>query len=99
MNTFNADDRAPAGEIAFDGALTGAVSGVGWGDRYRFKTTSAGPISVNSTWDYTQKVDAFVAWLGPEAAPGRLVCLTAAPHALTRSCRAVPFFDFALGRA
>ena len=53
VNTFNADDRSPAGELAFDGSNTGVVSGAGWGDRYRFKTTSA-PLSMNSTWDYTQ---------------------------------------------
>lgn len=52
-NAFDADDRSPAGELAFDGANSGAVSGAGWGDRYRFKTTSA-PLSMSSTWDYTQ---------------------------------------------
>jgi hypothetical protein len=52
-NAFNADDRSPGGEIAFDGSSTGAVSGAGWGDRYRFRTTSA-PLSMSSTWDYTQ---------------------------------------------
>lgn len=52
-NSFNADDRSPAGELAFDGSPTGVVSGAGWGDHYRFKTTSA-PLTMNSTWDYTQ---------------------------------------------
>jgi len=52
VNTFNADDRSPAGELAFDGNDAGAVSGVGWGDRYRFRTTTA-PLSLDSAWDYT----------------------------------------------
>jgi len=47
-----ADDRSPAGELAFDGSNSGVVSGAGWGDRYRFKTTSA-PLRMSSTWDYT----------------------------------------------
>jgi len=54
VNTFNADDRSPAGELSFDGSNTGVVSGAGWGDHYRFKTTSA-PLSMSSTWDYTQQ--------------------------------------------
>jgi hypothetical protein len=52
-NAFNADDRAPAGELAFDGSNSGIVSGAGWGDRYRFVTTSA-PLSFASSWDYSQ---------------------------------------------
>lgn len=51
-NSMNADDRSPAGELTFDGSDTGVVSGAGWGDHYRFTTTSA-PLSMNSTWDYT----------------------------------------------
>ena len=51
-NAVNLDDRSPAGELAFDG-IDGPVSGAGWGDRYKFTTTSA-PLSLASTWDYTQ---------------------------------------------
>lgn len=51
-NAVNLDDRSPAGELSFDG-IDGAVSGAGWGDRYKFLTTSA-PLSIASSWDYTQ---------------------------------------------
>ncbi len=51
-----ADIRTPYGDIAWDGddnASSTVVSGVGWGDRYRFITT-AEPLTMNSTWDYSQ---------------------------------------------
>ncbi len=50
------DMRTPYGDIAWDGDenFPGTViSGIGWGDRYKFKTTSA-PLTRNSTWDYTE---------------------------------------------
>lgn len=51
------DARAPYGELLFDGAATpGAhsqIAGVGWGDRYRFVTTTA-PLSLNSHWTWNQ---------------------------------------------
>jgi len=53
---FNADTRTPYGDIAWDGdenAATTEVSGVGWGDRYRFITTTA-PLTMDSEWSYTE---------------------------------------------
>jgi len=53
---FGADTRTPYGDIAWDGdenAATTEVSGVGWGDRYRFTTTTA-PLTMNSEWSYTE---------------------------------------------
>lgn len=48
-----ADIRTPYGDLAWDGDDSEAViSGVGWGDRRKFRTTSA-PLSANSSWDYT----------------------------------------------
>lgn len=53
---FAADTRTPYGDIAWDGDENAAqtiVSGVGWGDRYRFVTTTA-PLTMNSEWTYTE---------------------------------------------
>jgi len=53
---YNADTRTPYGDIAWDGdenAGRTEVSGVGWGDRYRFITTTA-PLTMNSEWSYTE---------------------------------------------
>ncbi|MBX7116436.1 MAG: hypothetical protein K1X64_19080 [Myxococcaceae bacterium] len=52
-NAVNADTRAPYGELAFEGTA-GAIGGIGWGDKYRFTTTGAGPLTVASSWEYTQ---------------------------------------------
>lgn len=49
-----ADIRTPYGDLAWDGDGSDAViSGVGWGDRRKFRTTSA-PLTANSSWDYTE---------------------------------------------
>ena len=50
-NAVSADDRSPAGLLNFDGDVDSDVSGVGWGDRYKFKTTST-PESMSSSWTY-----------------------------------------------
>jgi hypothetical protein len=53
---LGADTRTPYGDIAWDGddnAGSTVVSGVGWGDRYKFITTTA-PLTMDSTWDYTE---------------------------------------------
>lgn len=52
-NAVRADTRAPYGDLAFEGTA-GDIGGLGWGDRYRFVTTGAGPATFASTWDYTQ---------------------------------------------
>ncbi len=52
----DADIRTPYGDIAWDGDEhlgSTVVSGLGWGDRYKFVTTSS-PLTMNSSWDYTQ---------------------------------------------
>jgi hypothetical protein len=51
-----ADTRTPYGDIAWDGddnAAGTTVSGVAWGDRYKFTTTSE-PLTMNSSWDYSE---------------------------------------------
>jgi|GEM_PF-1625626 len=53
---YEADTRTPYGDMAWDGDENWqdtVVSGVGWGDRYRFVTTTA-PLTMNSEWDYTE---------------------------------------------
>jgi hypothetical protein len=52
-NVINADTRTPYGDLAFEGT-PGAIGGLGWGDRYRFVTTSTGPVTQSTSWDYTQ---------------------------------------------
>lgn len=52
-NVVNADTRTPYGDLAFEGTA-GSIGGIGWGDRYRFVTTSTGPVTQATTWDYTQ---------------------------------------------
>lgn len=51
-----ADTRAPYGDMNFDGQADniGVVSGLGWGDLYKFRTTSDPPLSMLSTWDYSE---------------------------------------------
>jgi hypothetical protein len=53
-NAVAADTRAPYGDMAFEGSPDGDVEGVGWGDKFKFRTTSAGAVTPQSTWDYTQ---------------------------------------------
>jgi hypothetical protein len=49
------DTRAPYGELLFDGAATAGahsvIAGVGWGDRFKFVSTSA-PVTLNSEWTW-----------------------------------------------
>jgi hypothetical protein len=56
-NTVNADTRSPYGDLTWDGAAPGTagaqVSGVGWGDHYKFVSTKS-PVDMSSGWDYTQ---------------------------------------------
>jgi hypothetical protein len=49
-NVLDADDRSPYGDIRYDG-VESPISGLGWGDRYKFRTTSS-PVNFNSTWTY-----------------------------------------------
>jgi hypothetical protein len=55
--SLGADNRTPYGDLAWDGdenVSSTVIDGVGWGDRYRFITTTA-PLTMNSQWDYSQK--------------------------------------------
>jgi hypothetical protein len=45
------DSRAPYGELNIDGAGATDISGVGWGDRWQFRSTSA-PVTLDSTWTW-----------------------------------------------
>ena len=53
-NSIHADSRAPYGDMAFDGNASnpGDVSGIAWGDRYKFLTTNS-PVTMNSGWTWT----------------------------------------------
>jgi hypothetical protein len=50
---INADTRAPYGDLQWDGGLNSPVAGVGWGDRYKFRSL-ASPVTMASGWDYSQ---------------------------------------------
>lgn len=49
------DSRAPYGEMLFDGSASegahATIAGIGWGDRYKFTTTTA-PATYNSSWTW-----------------------------------------------
>jgi hypothetical protein len=62
-NALNADDRAPYGELKFDG-VEGAISGLGWGDQYKFRTTSSPVTLASTTWTYeaTNRVPHTMLW-------------------------------------
>jgi hypothetical protein len=63
-NAVAADTRAPYGDMAFEGMPGGDVEGVGWGDKFQFRTTGKGPVTPQSTWDYTapNRVPYALAW-------------------------------------
>ncbi len=50
-DSVNVDTRAPYGDLAWDG-IGGDVDGVGWGDRYKFRSLSS-PVTFASGWDYS----------------------------------------------
>ncbi|WP_426756586.1 hypothetical protein [Myxococcus sp. Y35] len=53
-DVIEADVRSPYGDILFDGDGNADISGVSWGDRYRFVTLGAGPMTRASGWDYRE---------------------------------------------
>ncbi len=53
VNTLFDDSRAPYGELNIDGVGAANISGVAWGDRWKFTSTSA-PLSLNSAWTWNQ---------------------------------------------
>ncbi|MBL8300697.1 MAG: hypothetical protein JNN30_20345 [Rhodanobacteraceae bacterium] len=54
-DAVDADSRAPYGELLFDGSASegahSVIAGVGWGDRYKFTTTTA-PVTYASGWTW-----------------------------------------------
>jgi hypothetical protein len=54
-NTLLDDARGPYGELLFDGAASegthSVIAGVGWGDRYKFATTTS-PVTYGSSWTW-----------------------------------------------
>lgn len=54
-NAIEADSRAPYGELLFDGSASegahSTIAGIGWGDRYKFQTTSS-PATYSSSWSW-----------------------------------------------
>ncbi len=45
------DSRAPYGELNIDGAGATDISGVGWGDRWQFNSTTV-PVTLDSAWTW-----------------------------------------------
>lgn len=71
-DAVRADTRSPYGDLQWDGGADADVSGVGWGDRHRFRSLGA-PISLASGWDYTQPntIPHVIEWAtGPDAEMG-----------------------------
>lgn len=56
-NRLRDDARGPYGEMMIDGAASAAarsfIAGVGWGDHYKFTTTTA-PVTLASEWTWNQ---------------------------------------------
>lgn len=54
-DTLLDDSRAPYGELLFDGAASegahSTIAGVGWGDRYKFTSTTS-PVTYGSSWTW-----------------------------------------------
>lgn len=55
VDALEDDTRAPYGEMLFDGAATAGahslIAGVGWGDRYKFASTTS-PVTLGSDWTW-----------------------------------------------
>jgi hypothetical protein len=55
VNALEDDSRAPYGELLFDGSDSegahSVIAGVGWGDRYKFASTS-NPVTYDSAWTW-----------------------------------------------
>lgn len=68
---MRSDIRGPYGDFDFDGngSANEAISGLGWGTKYKFRTTSA-PLSASSTWDYTQTNNIPYVWQWKDAGAG-----------------------------
>lgn len=73
-DAIHADNRSPAGLLHWDGGADGngtIVSGVGWGDRYKFQTTSA-PESRSSSWTYATPNTVPYVWMWSTASDSEM---------------------------
>lgn len=81
-NTVNADTRTPYGNLTFDGVANDStpVTGLAWGDAYRFTTTGTGAVTLQSAWDYSaaNTVPFASMWTGNDAEMGLVQTLTQA---------------------
>jgi hypothetical protein len=78
-----ADTRSPYGDVQWDGGGSTPVSGVGWGDRYRFSSLGA-PVSMASGWTYEDpnRVPYVIEWtVAPDAEMGLVQTETNEDHA------------------
>ena len=81
-NSNSADTRAPYGDLQWDGGANADVDGVGWGDHYKFRTTTT-PATLQSGWDYSQPntVPYVTMWVnGVDAEMGAVQTQTMAQH-------------------
>lgn len=62
VGTLNDDSRAPYGEMNIDGNGAAFVTGVAWADRYKFTSTGAGPVTLDSGWDWSVQNTTAVPW-------------------------------------
>ncbi|MCC6808282.1 MAG: hypothetical protein IT381_12740 [Deltaproteobacteria bacterium] len=77
-----ADSRSPYGDVDWDGGGGNDVSGVGWGDRNKFKSLQK-PVSLASGWDYSQPntVPYAMEWIdAPDAEMGLVQTQTFEQH-------------------
>jgi hypothetical protein len=73
VGTFFDDSRAPYGELNIDGDGSTDISGVAWGDRFKFTSTTA-PVTLNSdwTWNVANSIPYVKLWInGPLVMPNR----------------------------
>jgi len=63
-NVVNGDARSPYGDLLWDGDRRLDVDGVGWGDRYTFRTTGDGPVTMDSgfTYDEPNRIPHVIEW-------------------------------------
>jgi hypothetical protein len=81
-NVVSADTRAPYGDMHWDGGANSEVAGVGWGDRYKFRSLDS-PVKMESGWDYSQPntVPYVIEWTNnPDAEMGLVQTQTYLQH-------------------
>jgi hypothetical protein len=81
-NAVRADSRSPYGDLLYDGNANAEISGVMWGDRYRFESLHS-PLTTNSGWDYSvpNLVPFALSWTSnPDAEMGLVQTQTWAQH-------------------